>query len=188
LDADQLADLQQADRRRYRLDEFVICVLLVAAEAHAAILEITSGSITSSGLLNDSFFRFRGPGFSVQGANFDPQTFTVNPPPPTLTRLSQWSSGGELEITETLTGTNFVTGATTVEVTRTSGITVVSEVLTSTSIKATFRVARDVKPGTYLVKVTTAGGTSAQPFIIQPNEQSISAIVGPQGKKVKQAR
>jgi hypothetical protein len=97
LDADQLADLQQADRRRYRLDEFVICVLLVAAEAHAAILEITSGSITSSGLLNDSFFRFRGPGFSVQGANFDPQTFTVNPPPPTLTRLSQWSSGGELE-------------------------------------------------------------------------------------------
>ena len=161
----------------------VICVLLIAAEAHAATLEITSGRFTSSGLLNDGFFRFGGVGFSVQGGNFDPQIVTVNPPPPTLTRLSQWSSGGELEITETLTGTNFVTGDTTVQVKGTTGMTVVSEVVTSTSIRATFRIARDVKPGTYRVTVTTAGGTSAQPFIVQRNEGSI-----PQGKKVKQAR
>jgi len=161
----------------------VICVLLIAAEAHAATLEITSGRFTSSGLLNDGFFRFGGVGFSVQGGNFDPQIVTVNPPPPTLTRLSQWSSGGELEITEMLTGTNFVMGATAVQVKGTTGMTVVSEVVTSTSIRATFRIARDVKPGTYRVTVTTAGGTSAQPFIVQRNEGSI-----PQGKKVKQAR
>jgi len=141
----------------------VICVLLIAAEAHAATLERTSGC--------------------VQGGNFDPQIVTVNPPPPTLTRLSQWSSGGELEITEMLTGTNFVMGATAVQVKGTTGMTVVSEVVTSTSIRATFRIARDVKPGTYRVIVTTAGGTSAQPFIVQRNEGSI-----PQGKKVKQAR
>jgi hypothetical protein len=147
----------------------VICVLLIAAEARAATLEITSGRFTSSSLLNDSFFRFGGSGFSVQGGNFDPQTFTLNPPPPTLTRLSQWSSGGELEITETLTGTNFVTGATAVQVKGTTGMTVVSEVATSTSIRATFRVARDVKPGTYLVTVTTPAGVAAQPFIVQPD-------------------
>src|SRR5215469_175505 len=94
------------------------------------------------------------------------QTFTANAPPPALTRLSQWASGGEFEIAETLTGTNFVKGATSVQVT---GITAVTEVVTSTTIRATFRIGRDVKPGTYLVTVTTAGGASAQPFIVQSN-------------------
>jgi hypothetical protein len=51
----------------------VICVLLIAAEAHAATLdrnfglEITGGSIISSGSLRDTFFGFEGATFSAQG-------------------------------------------------------------------------------------------------------------------------
>jgi hypothetical protein len=97
--------------------------------------------------------------------------------------LSQWASGGEFEIAETLTGTNFVTGATSVQVTRTTGITVVTEGVTSTTIRATFRIGRDVKPGTYLVTVTTAGGTSAQPFIVQSSATVGAAVVKSKEKK-----
>jgi len=49
----------------------VSCVLLIATGAHAETLDITGGSITSDGLLNDTLFGFGGPTFNVQGVNFD---------------------------------------------------------------------------------------------------------------------
>ena len=43
----------------------VSCVLLIATGAHAETLDITGGSITSDGLLNDTVFGFGGPTFNV---------------------------------------------------------------------------------------------------------------------------
>jgi hypothetical protein len=45
----------------------VICVLLIAAEAHATTLEITSGSIFSSSSTFGTTWTFQGPGFGVSG-------------------------------------------------------------------------------------------------------------------------
>jgi hypothetical protein len=84
---------------------------------------------------------------------------------PTLTTLSYatWIIGNA--VTETLTGTNFVAGATTIALSGT-GVTVSSvNVASSTSLTATFTVAGGAALVAQNVTVTTAGGTSAaQPF------------------------
>ena len=92
-----------------------------------------------------------------------PQTFTVNPLAPTLTSVSP--NQGVLDTTVTgvtLTGTNFVVGATTVAVSG-SGVTVSNVVVGSvTSLTADFVLDPAATLGAHQVTVTTAGGTSGQ--------------------------
>ncbi len=80
-------------------------------------------------------------------------------PPPTLTGISVWSAAtSQGSITETLTGTNFAAGSTTVNAG--SGITVSNVNVTSTTtLTASFNVAR-ASFGTQNISATTASGTT----------------------------
>jgi 6-phosphogluconolactonase (cycloisomerase 2 family) len=99
------------------------------------------------------------------------QTFTVNPPVPTLTAVTPNTGAQNGSQTVTLTGTSFVTGATTVNVSG-AGVTVSNVNVTSgTSLTATFDVAVGAALGAGTVSVTTAGGTSGT--------QAFTVIVGP---------
>ena len=105
---------------------------------------------------------------TTAGGTSGPQTFTINlPPPPTLTSVSpnQGIRGETMAVT--LTGTNFVVGATTVNVAG-GGVTVANVVVgSSTSLTASFVLDLVPAGGARTVTVTTAGGTSGgQPFTI----------------------
>jgi hypothetical protein len=106
---------------------------------------------------------------TTAGGTSGPQTFTINAPPPgapTLTSVSPNQGLRGETIAVTLTGTNFVVGATTVIVAG-GGVTVNNVVVgSSTSLTANFMLdlAAD---GPRTVTVTTAGGTSGpQTFTI----------------------
>jgi hypothetical protein len=88
--------------------------------------------------------------------------FTVTlPPPPTLTSISPTSGvQGQMMLSVTLTGTNFITGATVML--SGAGVTVSNiVVVNSTTITAMFAIAANTALGPQNVSVTTAGGTSA---------------------------
>lgn len=103
---------------------------------------------------------------TTSGGTTAAQTFTVNPPAPTLTSVSPPSGTQGTTVVVTLTGTNFVAGAT-VAVSGT-GVTVSNvTVVSGTSITATFTIASDATTGGRNVTVATAGGTSgAQTFTV----------------------
>ena len=92
-----------------------------------------------------------------------PQTFTVNPPPPgppTLTSVSPSDGTRGTTVPVTLTGTNFVVGATTVTVAG-GGVTVTNVIVGSgTSLTANFVLDPAAAAGPRTVTVTTDGGTS----------------------------
>ena len=98
------------------------------------------------------------------------QTFTINPPraghPDADERLAESRLRGTT-VAVTLTGTNFVVGATTVTVAG-GGVTVNTVVVgSSTSLTANFVLDPAAVVGPRTVTVTTAGGTSGpQGFII----------------------
>ena len=88
-----------------------------------------------------------------------PFSLTINPPPPTLLSISPPAGTVGTAVGVTLTGTNFVTGGTTVNVT--GGVTVSNVVVTSgTQLTATFSIPATATPGPVSVSVSTAGGTS----------------------------
>ena len=92
----------------------------------------------------------------TSGGASSPANFTVNPPPPTLISVSPASGvqGGSVPVT--LTGANFLSGATVA--TSNAGITVGSVTVVSlTQITATFIVAANAAFGAANVTVTTAG-------------------------------
>ncbi|HEY4217882.1 MAG TPA: beta-propeller fold lactonase family protein [Gemmatimonadaceae bacterium] len=95
------------------------------------------------------------------------QTFTVNPPLPTLASISPNTGAQGGVQTITVTGTNFVSGATTVEVSGTNVTVSNVSVASATSLTADFTVAAGAVLGARDVTVMTAGGTSsAQTFTI----------------------
>ena len=106
-----------------------------------------------------------------------PQIFTINvvpPSPPTLTSVTPNQGVQGATVAVTLTGTNFVVGATTVQVSG-SGVTVINVAVTSvavssgTSLTASFVLDPAAATGPRSVTVTTAAGTSgAQTFTINP--------------------
>ena len=106
--------------------------------------------------------------------------------PPTLTSLSP-SRGPQGKGTNvTLTGTNFVTGQSTLNVTGASVVASNVIVVSSTSITATLTPAANAT-GTAQVSVTTPGGTSgAQPFDIYllTTLTGISPVSGARGANV----
>jgi hypothetical protein len=88
-----------------------------------------------------------------------PVSFTITSVGPTLTSISPNSGAQGATVPVTLTGTNFVSGAT-VSVSNT-GVTVTNvTVVSATQITATFTIAASATPGAANVTVTTAGGTS----------------------------
>ena len=92
-----------------------------------------------------------------------PVQFTLNVPTipaPTLTSITPPAKLRGTTATLTLTGTNFVTGATSVAADG-SGISITNVTVTSpTSLTATLSVAGDANVGDHNVRVSTAGGGS----------------------------
>jgi hypothetical protein len=107
--------------------------------------------------------------------------FTVNAPTPgapTLTSVAPNQGLQGTTVAVTLTGTNFVLGATTVNVSG-AGVTVTNVIAgSSTSLTATFALAAAATAGARTVTVTTAGGTSGgQTFTITlpaPGQPTVS--------------
>jgi YVTN family beta-propeller protein len=122
---------------------------------------------------------------STIGGTSGAQTFTVNPPPPTLVSATP-NEGiqGSIE-TVTLTGTDFVAGATAVNVSG-SGIAVDNvNVASSTSLTVNLDVAASAALGGRTITVTTAGGTSnTVAFTMLPPPPTLASVapsVGVQG-------
>jgi sugar lactone lactonase YvrE len=85
-------------------------------------------------------------------------TFTINPPPPTITSLSPSSAtAGGVAFTLTVNGTSFVSGATVQWGTTALTTTFVS----ATKLTAAVPASLIATAGTASVTVTTSGGTSA---------------------------
>jgi hypothetical protein len=101
-------------------------------------------------------------------AHSEALAFTVLPPAPTLTNMTPSIGAQGATVAVTLTGTNFLAGATTVDVAGT-GVTTNSVATSgSSSLTANFVIAADATLGARAVTVTTAGGTSAsEPFTVQ---------------------
>ena len=121
---------------------------------------------------------------TTAGGTSGGQTFTINPPPaPTLTSVSPNQGIRGATVAVTLTGTNFVVGATTVNVA--GGDVTVNNVVvgSSTSLTANFVLDLASLGGARTVTVTTAGGTSgAQTFTITlpaPGSQTFAFTGGP---------
>ncbi|MGP8176261.1 MAG: beta strand repeat-containing protein [Terracidiphilus sp.] len=113
---------------------------------------------------------------ATSGGASGAQTFTVNPAPPTLTSVSPSLGTQGASVPVTLTGTNFVSGAT-VSTTNT-GITVSSvTVVSATQITATFTIGGSATLGATNVTVATSGGASgAQTFTVNPPAPTLTSV------------
>src|SRR5579862_7342810 len=124
---------------------------------------------------------------TTSGGTSGAHAFTVNLAPPTLTSISPNSGVQGQGVAVTLTGTNFVAGAT-IGLSG-AGITVSNTtVVSATQITATFTIAGNTSTGAQNVTVTTSGGTSgAQAFTVNlapPTLTSISPNSSVQGQSV----
>src|SRR4029077_1468098 len=96
---------------------------------------------------------------TTSGGTSGAQAFTVNLAPPTLTSINPNTGVQGQSVAVTLTGTNFVAGAT-IGLSG-AGITVTNTtVLSTTQITATFTIAGSAATGGQNVTVTTSGGTT----------------------------
>ena len=123
---------------------------------------------------------------TTAGGTSGGQLFTINPPAPTLTSVAPNQGVQGATVAVTLTGTNFVVGATAVAVSG-SGVTVNSIVVGSaTSLTASFVIDATAATGARTVTVTTAGGTSGgQTFTITAlTLTSVAPNVGIRGTTV----
>ena len=111
------------------------------------------------------------------------RTFTITVPrPPTLASVSPAAGVPGAEIAATLTGTNFVPGATNIAIAgggvSATGVTVAS----TTSITATFAIDAAAVPGVRMVTVTTAAGTSSpEAFMVALAAPTLTALRQPDG-------
>jgi hypothetical protein len=95
------------------------------------------------------------------GVTSGPQTFTIsNPPVATLTSISPTSGARGAPVTVTLTGTNFTTAGTAINVSG-SGITRTITSATPTQLIATFAIAPGATLGGRTVNVTTPNPQSS---------------------------
>jgi hypothetical protein len=102
------------------------------------------------------------------GINSNGVTFTVTTMVPVLSSLSPESGGAGNSVPVTLTGSNFVAGATLSSTNSSLSFSNVN-VVSGTQITATFTVASNASPGSAPVTVTTSYGTSnAVGYTIQP--------------------
>jgi hypothetical protein len=99
-------------------------------------------------------------GGTIANGTVTAQAFTVLVPP-TLTTLNSAAGWTNTTITKTLSGTNFITGATTVAVDGTGVSAANVNVTSATSLTADFTVTGAAALGPRNVTVSTAGGSSA---------------------------
>ena len=155
-----------------------------------AIIVVSSTSLTANFVIAPSAAAGPRPvTVTTAGGTSGAQTFTIGPPAPpaapTLTSVvpNQGVQGSQVPVT--LTGTNFVVGATTVTVSG-SGVTVSNVIVGSTtSLTAIFVLDPTAAAGARTVTVTTAGGTSgAQTFTVTlpaPGAPTLTSVSPNQG-------
>jgi hypothetical protein len=156
----------------------VASVVVVSSTSITATLQISATA--GLGRQNVSVTTSTGTSASV--------TFTVNPPSPapTVASISPASGVQGTNVNVTLTGANFVSGATVNF--GGAGVTVGNVVVvSSTSITATFQISATAALGAQNVSVTTSGGTSgnvtftvnsapvAPSITLQPADQTVTA-------------
>jgi hypothetical protein len=125
---------------------------------------------------------------TTSGGTSGTVTFTVNAAAPTLSSVAPASGVQGTAVPVTLTGTNFIAGAT-INVSGAAGVTVSNlTVVSGTSITATLTVAPTAALGARTVSVTTSGGTSSTAtFTVNaaaPTLTSVSPASGTQGTAV----
>lgn len=110
-----------------------------------------------------------------------PATFTVLPPTPTLTSVSPAAGTAGTSFPVSLSGSNFVPGGTTVNVS--GGVTTSDVVVTnSAQLTVTLTIPVSAAPGTVDVTVNTSGGSAGPlPFTIDPPPQITTASPLPAG-------
>jgi IPT/TIG domain/ZU5 domain len=111
----------------------------------------------------------------------NPLTFAVVPPPPGISNLSVAGAKQGQTISETITGSNFVVGGTTVNV---GGAGVLSNVVVqnSTTINLTLSIDDTATPGQYPITVATAGGTSSPSnFTVNPGTPTLTSMTPTSG-------
>ncbi len=125
---------------------------------------------------------------TTAGGTSGAQPFTVNLAAPTLTNISPNQGIRGATVAITLTGTNFVVGATTVAVAG-GGVTVNTVVVVnSTSLTANFVLDGAAAPGGRAVTVTTADGTSGpQTFTVGVLAPTLTSVAPNQTMKGTQA-
>lgn len=118
---------------------------------------------------------------TTAGGTSGAQTFSLKPPPPTVTAVSPANGVVGTIVSATLTGTNFVPGA--IVVASGTGVVVTDvAVASSTSITAKLTVAVDASLGARTLTVTTAGGTTtSQLFTVLPPAPTTTGITPASG-------
>jgi hypothetical protein len=97
---------------------------------------------------------------TTAGGTSGSRTFTVsNPPPPTLTGISPTSGAHGTTVTVTLTGTNFTTAGTSINISG-GGVTATITSATSTQLVANFVITSGAALTQRTVNVTTPRGTT----------------------------
>jgi uncharacterized protein (TIGR03437 family) len=112
----------------------------------------------------------------IPGAASNPKSFSIGPGAPMLSSISPSSGAAGSSVGVTLSGTNFVVGATAVNANN-AGITVTNiNVASTTKLSATFTIASGAS-GTGNITVTTSGGTSnTASFSISPGAPTLSSM------------
>ncbi|HTX55826.1 MAG TPA: hypothetical protein VMD47_01860 [Candidatus Acidoferrales bacterium] len=104
------------------------------------------------------------PTITASATGFSSVNATIHFPAPTFTAMSVWSGSQSTDVDETLTGTNFVAGATTI-VAPAGIITSNPSVTNSTTLTVQFAVGSAFGPQN--IALTTSNGTSGtQPFSV----------------------
>src|SRR5436305_8468582 len=111
---------------------------------------------------------------TTAGGTSGPATFTINPPPPTITSLSPSSAtAGGAGFTLTVNGTNLVSGATV----QWGATALTTTYVSGVQVTATVPASLIASAGTANVTVTTAGGTSSPAtFTINPPPPTITSL------------
>ncbi len=112
-------------------------------------------------------------------------TFTINPPPPTLTSISPASGSQGKNVAVTIAGTNLANGTFTlppgISVTPSSIVTTATQISATFAISATAPLAPAGSPPN--ITYTTAGGTASILFVINPPPPVLTTITPSTGNQ-----
>jgi hypothetical protein len=162
---------------------------------HVAGLGIAVSNTTSSATQVTATFTIAGtatPGIhavtiTTPAGTSNAVNFTVTvPPAPTVAGTFNPISGNQGQsVAVTLAGSNFVTGATTINFTVGTGITASNiTVVSATSLRATLNIALSASVGDHFATVTTPGGTSSGSAYFEVyGRPSITSIVPASGSR-----
>jgi hypothetical protein len=145
-----------------------------------------ASSTTASGAASSTYTAGTAAGTASASATVDSQTLTASitvalAPVPTLTAIAPASGLQGITVPVTLTGTNFVSGATVAVDNPGIAVSAVN-VVSATQITATFTIAANAALGAANVTITTSGGTSAAAvFMVNPPAPTLSAIAPASG-------